>query len=190
MKTPNFMFDEPKHGWTTFNLEKYKGSNSFLSNLPRKIVRASYIGPLASSMFKVLIDHFSAGTSSQSFTYFNAEGWFWGLGITAYGPAIMLDTDTAYGPIISDIDTDTDTDEDNTPSFLIYLLECSEKQFAEDWLECWTAYKDEWVKWTICEYGEDELDGIKSSIFQTRLEQLEAQEYLLKTLLEKRYGGK
>ena len=125
-------------------------------------------------MFKVLIDYFSTETSSQDFTYFDAEGWFWGLGITAYGPSIMLDVDG----------------DDDEPFFMVYPLECTEKKLAEDWLECWEAYKNEWVRWTICEYGEDELDGIKSSLFQTRLEQLETQESLLKLLLEKRYGGK
>ena len=169
------MFEEPKHGWTAFNLDKYKGDNYSLSKLSKNAVRASYIGPLASTMFKMLIDNFSVGASSQQFTYFDAEGWFWGLGITAYGPAIMLDEDD---------------DGDDAPLFSVYPLKCSEKQLAEDWLECWEAYKDEWVRWTICEYGEDELNGIKSSIFKTRLEELEVYEALLKLLLEKRYGGK
>ena len=175
MKALNLMFEEPKHGWTAFNLDKYKGDNYSLSKVSKNAVRASYIGPLASTMFKMLIDNFSGGASSQQFTYFDAEGWFWGLGITAYGPAIMLDEDD---------------DADDAPLFSVYPLNCSEKQFAEDWLECWEAYKYEWVKWTICEYGEDELECIKASIFQTRLEELEVYEALLKLLLEKRYGGK
>ena len=112
----NLMFEEPKHGWTVFNLDKYKGNNYSLSKLSKNAVRASYIGPLASSMFKVLIDHFSVGASSQSFTYFDAEGWFWGLGITAYGPAIMLDVDE---------------DADDGTLFKVYPLECTEKKLAE-----------------------------------------------------------
>lgn len=173
----DLMFFEPKHGWTYFNLDKYKGDNYVLNSLPKEKVRASYIGPLASTMFKVLIDNFSTGPSSQSFIYFDAEGWFWGLGITAYGPSIMIEEENETGA-------------EDVPDFSIYLLECNERQFAEDWLKCWEAYKDEWVRWTICEYGEDELDGIKASIFKTRLEELKTYEALLKTLLEKRYGDK
>ena len=172
-KALNLMFEEPKHGWTVFNLDKYKGDNCSFSKISKYAVRVSYIGPLASTMFKMLIDNFSIGASSQHFTYFDAEGWFWGLGITADGPAIMLDEDD---------------DADDAPLFSVYPLKCSEKQLAEDWLECWEAYKDEWVRWTICEYGEDELNGIKTSIFKTRLEELKAYEALLKLLLEKKYG--
>lgn len=154
----DLMFSEPKHGWTTFNLSKY---NSILCNKDFKhpfldanidwktIVRVSYLTPLPIAMFRMLINALKNREgyydSVSSMATFDAEGWSWMLGFSYEGFNIFL-PNFEYNL------------QDNVPEWFGFGLTGRTECIAKDWLECWEAYKNEWIEFCDCgEYADLEV---------------------------------
>ena len=168
----DLMFSEPKHGWTRFNLNKYNQilcnglefKNPVFNDTTdwRNVVRVSYLTPLPISMFRMLINSLKNREgyydSAVTFATFDAEGWSWMLGFSYEGFNIII-PNTEYNL------------QDNVPEWFGFGLIGGMKDIAKDWLECWEAYKNEWIDFCDCgehadlevirvTYGEDAAQDI------------------------------
>lgn len=155
----DLMFEEPRNGWTRFNLEKYNfilcnglefKNPVFTSTTDwRNVVRVSYLTPLPLSMFRMLINSLKNREgyydSTVTFATFDAEGWSWMLGFSYEGFNIII-PNPEYNL------------QGNVPEWFGFGLIWGPKKIAEDWLECWNAYKEQWIDFCDCgEYADLEV---------------------------------
>ena len=142
------MFEEPRHGWTRFNLAKYNAILCENSDW-EDVVRVSYLTPLPFSMFRMLINAFKNREgyydSTVTFATFDAEGWSWMLGFSYEGFNILL-PNPDYNL------------QDNISEWYGFGLLGRTKDIIKDWLECWEAYKEKWIDFCDCgEYADLEF---------------------------------
>lgn len=134
----NYMFSEPKYGWSSFNIFKYckRERFYFLHQQEKSHIEncfsVSYIEAIPSMIFNALIKILTE--KGSVIINFDAEGYDWSILFNYYDRSIQV---MIPEEIINPFKDDN--------YFVIRLDDnITFKAFARDWCECYNNYRKEW----------------------------------------------
>lgn len=132
------MFSKPEAGWTSFNVKKY------CPNIPDEYAnkfRASYICPSVTLLFEMFLDMLNPKIHHLGNASFDAEGWNW----------YITDTECGFNLLLDNPDEEYHHGKASLFTFLGFEMLGDNLQIAEDWVDCYEAYKEEWIAFDLCE---------------------------------------
>lgn len=143
----DLMFTRPDCGWTTFNIYKY------CPNIPKEyasMFHASYLQSGATMLFEMFLDMLNPKIHHLGLVPFDAEGWYWYLVETEYGFNLLLDN--------PDVEQSDDVAMPLLNTFLGFEMLGSSLQLAQDWVDCYETFPEEWLAFDLCELSSSSLN--------------------------------